>query len=121
MNILVVDDSEMMRNIVKQAISDNAPQANANFYEASDGQEALEITGKEKIDLILLDWNMPRLDGLSFVKKVRGAGGVTPIVMITSVTDQDKIMEAGKAGVNSYIEKPVRGVKIWENIKEFVK
>ena len=40
--------------------------------------------------------------------------------MITSITDQEKIMEAGKAGVNSYLEKPVRGVKLWEQIKEFI-
>lgn len=121
MNILVVDDSEMMRGIVKQAIEENAPSCGAKFFEAADGQEALESVRKNSIDLVLLDWNMPRLDGLSFVKQVRGDGINMPIIMITSITDQDKIMEAGKAGVNSYLEKPVRGVKLWEQIKEYVK
>ena len=63
---------------------------------------------------------MPVLDGLSFVKRVRSDGIGTPIVMITSVTDEDKILEAGKAGVNTYIEKPVRGNQLWEQIKEFI-
>jgi len=120
MNILVVDDSEMMRSIVKQAIQDNAPSTDAVFLEANDGQEALDQIGASPVDLVLLDWNMPRLDGLSFVKKVRGDGNNVPIIMITSITDQEKIMEAGKAGVNSYLEKPVRGVKLWEQIKEFI-
>ena len=121
MNILVVDDSEMMRGIVKQAIEENAPTTATTFFEAADGQEALDAMRANSIDLVLLDWNMPRLDGLSFVKQTRGDGMNTPIIMITSITDQDKIMEAGKAGVNSYLEKPVRGIKLWEQIKEYVK
>ncbi len=120
MKILVVDDSEMMRGIVKQAIEENAPSSNPEFHEAGDGQEALDIIRANPVDLVLLDWNMPRLDGLSFVKAVRGDGVNIPIIMITSITDQDKIMEAGKAGVNSYLEKPVRGPKLWEQIKEYI-
>ena len=120
MKILVVDDSEMMRGIVKQAIQDNAPNAQTEFLEASDGQEALNTIKNADVDLVLLDWNMPRLDGLSFVKQARGDGKTVPIIMITSVTDEDKILEAGKAGVNSYLEKPVRGVKLWEQIKEYI-
>ena len=120
MNILIVDDSEMMRGIILQAIKDNAPKLDLKFFEAGNGQEALDCIKKEIIDLIFLDWNMPILDGLSFVKQVRGNGIRTPIAMITSVTDEDKIMEAGKAGVNTYIEKPVRGNRLWEQIQEFI-
>ena len=121
MYILVVDDSEMMRGIIKQAIDDNLPGAITEFFDASNGQEALDIINKKPVDLVFLDWNMPVLDGLSFVKKVRDGNNAVPIVMITSVTDVDKIMEAGKAGVNTYIEKPVRGNKLWQQIKEFIK
>ncbi|MDX1957009.1 MAG: response regulator [Leptospiraceae bacterium] len=120
MKILVVDDSEMMRGIILQAIKDNVPNLDIQFFEAGNGQEALDWMKKEKIDLVFLDWNMPVLDGLSFVKQVRGSGIRTPIAMITSVTDEDKIMEAGKAGVNTYIEKPVRGNRLWEQIQEFI-
>lgn len=120
MNILVVDDSEVMRGIIRQAIEDNVTDVTLNFFDASNGKEALEKLQESNIDIVFLDWNMPVLDGLSFVKKVRGEGNNTPIVMITSVTDEEKILEAGKAGVNTYIEKPVRGNQLWEQIKEFI-
>ncbi|MCB1193099.1 MAG: response regulator [Leptospiraceae bacterium] len=121
MNILVVDDSEMMRGIIKQSIEDNVSGIKLEFYEAENGQIALDTLNSKKIDLVFLDWNMPVLDGLSFVNDVRGRGIKTPIIMITSVTDEDKILEAGMAGVNTYIEKPVKGNKLWEQIKDFVK
>ena len=121
MNILVVDDSEMMRGIVRQTIEDNVPGMHLEFFDSGNGQEALATMQNNNIDLIFLDWNMPVLDGLSFVRQVRNEGIDVPIVMITSVTDVDRIMEAGKAGVNTYIEKPVRGNRLWEQIKEFVK
>jgi len=110
-----------MRGVVKQAINDNLKDKQFTLAEASNGQEALDILAKDKIDLVLLDWNMPILDGMSFVKKVRGSGITVPIIMITSVTDEEKIMEAGMAGVNSYIEKPIRGTHLWDQIKEFIK
>ena len=120
MRILVVDDSEMMRGIVMGAIQENAPNTGHEFFEAADGQEALELLNSKTIDLVLLDWNMPRLDGLAFVKQVREDGYKSPIIMITAVTDQDKILEAGSAGVNSYLEKPVRGPELWAQIKRYV-
>jgi len=120
MKLLIVDDSAMMRGIVIQAIQDNMQGSSPEYLEAVNGKEALDFLNNQDIRLVLLDWNMPVLDGLSFVKDVRGRGIKTPIVMITSVTDEDRILQAGKAGVNSYIEKPVRGSRLWDQIKEFL-
>jgi two-component system chemotaxis response regulator CheY len=120
MKLLIVDDSEMMRGIIKQAILENFAGATPQFVEASNGQEALDALGSHEFHIVFLDWNMPILDGMSFVRDVRGRGITTPIAMITSVTDEDKILEAGKAGVNTYIEKPIRGSRLWEQIREFV-
>lgn len=120
MRFLIVDDSEMMRGIIKQVIEDNVVGAAHEFIESANGQEALDALNRGGIDIVFLDWNMPVLDGLGFVRDVRQRGIVTPIVMITSITDEDKILEAGKAGVNTYIEKPIRGTRLWEQIKEFV-
>ncbi len=120
MKLLIVDDSAMMRGIVKQAILDNKKGSNPEFVEAANGQEALDALKAHPIDIVFLDWNMPVLDGLSFVRDVRQRGIKTPIAMITSVTDENKILEAGKAGVNTYIEKPIRGTKLWEQVKEFL-
>jgi len=119
MNILVVDDSAMMRGVVKQCINDNVDDE-VNFFEAGNGEEALNTLNSNEINLVFLDWNMPVLDGLGFVKQVRGDGKDTPIIMVTSVTDQDKILEAGNAGVSGYVEKPIRGQDLWEQIKEFL-
>jgi two-component system chemotaxis response regulator CheY len=121
MNILVVDDSVMMRGVVKQAIESNASNIDVTFFDADDGQQALDCMKENTIDLVFLDWNMPVLDGLEFVKQARGDGIKIPIIMVTSVTDKDKILEAGKSGINGYVEKPVRGPALWEQIKEFVK
>ncbi|MCE9600340.1 MAG: response regulator [Spirochaetia bacterium] len=121
MKILVVDDSTMMRSVIKSTIETYGAGRSFEIVEATNGQEALTCMEKSPVDLVLLDWQMPVLDGLSFVKQVRGAGSQVPIVMVTSVTDREKVMEAGKAGVNTYVEKPVRGSVLWENISEFLK
>ncbi len=120
MKLLVVDDSAMMRAVVKNTVTAFAPNKDSiEIIEASDGQQALNKLA-EGADLVLLDWQMPVLDGLSFVKAVRSAGNGVPIIMVTSVTDPDKVMEAGMAGVNAYIEKPVRGNILWEKIAPFI-
>ncbi len=121
MKILVVDDSTMMRSVIKSTLAQYGAGKNIEVVEAVNGQEALDRIGEGGIDLVLLDWQMPVVDGLTFVKQVRGAGNQVPIVMVTSVTDKQKVMEAGKAGINTYIEKPVRGSVLWENIQEFMK
>lgn len=120
MKILVVDDSAMMRSVIKSTLASYGSGKQIEVVEAVNGQEALDKLASESIDLVLLDWQMPVVDGLSFVKQVRGSGKDVPIVMVTSVTDKEKVLEAGKAGVNTYIEKPVRGSVLWENIQEFL-
>jgi len=119
MNILVVDDSEVMRGIVKQAIDSNASGKNVTYFEAGDGQSALDQLEPNGVELVILDWNMPILDGLSFVQKVRESGSEVPIIMVTSITDVDEVTKAVNAGVNSYVTKPIRGDELWAELKEF--
>ena len=115
-----MDDSAMMRAVVKNTIVSFSPKKESiEIVEASDGQEALDRLA-DGADLVLLDWQMPVIDGLSFVKTVRSSGNNVPIIMVTSVTDPDKVMEAGMAGVNAYIEKPVRGNVLWDKIAPFI-
>lgn len=121
MKILVVDDSAMMRGMIRKAIGDNSDGTFIIFMEAANGEDALKIMNREKMDLIFLDWNMPVLDGLSFTKKLRNEGNATPVVMVTSVTDEQSILEAVSSGVDAYVEKPIRGSVLWEQIKEFIK
>lgn len=123
MHVLIVDDSELMRTIVEQVITDNlkATAKQVSFSHAANGKDAMDIFEKQEIDLIFLDWNMPVLDGVEFVREIRRDGNRVPIVMITSVTDSEKILQAAAAGVNSYVEKPIRGPALWDQIGSFFK
>ncbi len=121
MQILIVDDSELMRTIVEQVIRENLRDSadKIQFHHAANGKDAMGIFQRGEISLVFLDWNMPVLDGVEFVREVRGSGYKVPIVMITSVTDSEKILQAAAAGVNSYVEKPIRGPQLWDQIAMF--
>jgi len=121
MKILIVDDSEVMRRIHKNTLREQKIPDEA-MVEASDGVEALKMAIAEEIDLFLVDWNMPNLDGLSFVKKIREMGNYahTPIIMITSEAAKYNVIEAIQAGVTNYVVKPIRGNILWEKISPYL-
>ncbi len=100
MKILVVDDSAVMRKIVIKAILETGE---FEVIEAGNGKDAMEKL--DGVGLVLLDWNMPVMDGLTFVKEVRKISDV-PIVMVTTEGGQREVLEAMKAGVNNYVVKP---------------
>jgi len=104
--VLVVDDSRIMRNIVKNTFE--LLRIPVQFLEAADGRQALDILLSSKIDLVLLDWNIPSMSGIEFLKKVRSMDNYrhTPIVMVTSEASKLNIVEAVTAGVTAYIIKP---------------
>jgi len=104
MKILLVDDSKMMRNLQRRILGE---LPNAEFAEASDGVEALNlVAGGAAFNLMVVDWNMPNMDGLTFVTRVRQADRTTPIVMCTTEAEKSRIIDAIKAGVNNYVVKP---------------
>lgn len=119
MNILVVDDSRIMRNIIKNFLSKETRYSEAAYFEASDGAEAFRIIESTPIHLLLLDWNMPSLNGLELVKmlRCRAAYAGLPIIMITSESAKYNVIEAVKAGVNDYLIKPVSGKFLLEKIE----
>lgn len=105
MNILLVDDSKTMRNIQKKSLS--VLGAEVQFAEAGDGVEALGvIAGGTKFAVMLIDWNMPNMDGLTLVKKIRETDKTTPLIMATTEAEKTRVIDALKAGVNNYIIKP---------------
>ena len=105
--IMIVDDSRIMRNTVKGVFTGIA--ANCKFVEAKDGEEALEMLEAETIHLILLDWNMPKLSGIDFLKQVRAMEKYKdlPIIMVTSEAAKFNVIEALKNGAADYITKPI--------------
>ena len=110
-----------MKNILKQysiLYAEDDPNVQASVveylnryfkkvYVANDGEEALEVYKKVKVDVLLLDIDMPHLDGLSFAKIVREANQDIPIVMITAFTDTDKLLKATELNLSKYLVKPV--------------
>lgn len=104
MKFLLVDDSRTMRNIWKKVL---ASLENSEIVEAGDGVEGLNaIKESGPVDVMLVDWNMPNMDGLTMVKKVRETDKTTPIIMVTTEAEKPRIIEAIKAGVNNYVVKP---------------
>ena len=118
MRILIVDDSRIMRNIVKNTLK-GLKFPDDTFLEAPDGQLAWEILEAQNIHLLLLDWNMPNLNGLDLVKKLRAVPRHKnlPIVMVTSEAAKYNVIEAIKAGVNDYLVKPVTEKGLEEKIR----
>jgi two-component system, chemotaxis family, chemotaxis protein CheY len=121
MKILIIDDSQVMRNIhINTLTENNVPKE--WLLEAEDGDEALNIATSDTIDLFLLDWNMPGLNGLEFVKTVRKIQqyATVPIVMITSEAAKYNVVEAIDAGVTNYIVKPIKGNVLWQKIAKYI-
>jgi len=103
--ILIVDDFASMRRIIKGTLKSIGFD---NFIEAEDGVVALKKLEKEKIDLIISDWIMPNMNGLEFLKAVKGDSKFKdiPFVMVTAEGQKGNVLEAINAGVNNYIVKP---------------
>lgn len=115
MKILLIDDSKTMRNIQKSVL---AQLGHTTVEEACDGQDALSKVGAYKPDLILVDWNMPNMDGLTFVKTFRQTNKTTPMIMVTTEAEKARVIEAIKAGVNNYVVKPFTPDLLSQRINE---
>ena len=116
--VLVVDDSRIMRNIVKNTFAElNLP---CEYLEAENGQKALQILETNKVSLIFLDWNMPEMDGMEFLKKVRSMPDYKdlPIIMVTSESARYNVVEALQAGATDYIVKPVHEKVFMQKLSE---
>ncbi len=122
MNFLIVDDSMVIRNIHKNVLKEKN-FSEEGLFEADNGAAALVIAQKEKIDMFMVDWNMPGINGLDLVKKIRALPqyAETPIIMVTSEAAKYMVVEAIEAGVTNYIVKPIHGDVLWEKISKYLK
>ena len=115
MRILVVDDFSTMRRIIKNILRQLGFN---NIIEADDGSTAWETLGKEKVDFIISDWNMPKMPGIELLRKVRASEDLaaTPFLMVTAEAQQENIIEAVQAKVSNYIVKPFTAETLGQKI-----
>jgi two-component system chemotaxis response regulator CheY len=103
---LVVDDSRAVRMLLAKTLK----KLGYEVREAANGREALEVIEAEKsaLTLVLADWNMPEIDGLDMLKRLRQNPALSSlaVVMVTTETEIDRIAEALEAGANEYVMKP---------------
>lgn len=106
MKLLVVDDSSTMRRIIKNTL---ARLGYKDILEGEDGVQGWEqMDSNPDVEMLITDWNMPEMNGLELVKKVRADERFkdTPIIMVTTEGGKAEVITALKAGVNNYIVKP---------------
>jgi len=115
--VLVVDDFATMRRIVKNILTQLGYKS---VIEADDGTTAMNVLKQEKIDLIISDWNMPKMTGLDLLKNVRAnpEWAKIPFIMVTAEAQQDNIILAVKAKVSQYIVKPFTADTLGEKINK---
>jgi len=115
MRALVLDDSRAMRMILTRILR----EVGFEVTEAADGREGLDMLSKGPVpDLALIDWNMPEMDGLSFVKEVRQHdrySGIT-LMMVTTESEQGQIVRALAAGAHEYVIKPFTSEAILDKL-----
>jgi two-component system chemotaxis response regulator CheY len=115
MRILLVDDSRTIRNIQKNVLKQ---LGHTDTVEAADGFEALKQIKAQRPDLVLVDWNMPNMDGITLVRRVRETDKNLPMIMVTTEAEKRRVIEAIKAGVNNYVVKPFTAETLSEKIEQ---
>jgi two-component system chemotaxis response regulator CheY len=116
--ILVVDDSHSMRDALGCALRNHG----YDVVVAEDGRDGLAKCDGRKFNLIISDLNMPRMDGISFVKAVRtqAAYRFTPVIMLTSESNKQKVAQGKAAGAGAWLLKPFQPAALLETISRLV-
>lgn len=116
---LVVDDFSTMRRIVKNILRDLEFK---NILEAEDGTAAVNLLKSQKVDVIVSDWNMPKMTGLELLKYVRSDSELKdmPFLMITAESQKENVVEAVKARVSNYIVKPFTAATLGEKLAKII-
>lgn len=105
LSILVVDDEPEVQRTVRDMLTDLGV---TQMFFAKNGQEALDFLGEveERLDVIIADWNMPKLSGLDLLKQVRTVDEDVIFLLLTGRADRDSVVEAQQSGVSAYLRKP---------------
>ena len=119
LTVLIVDDFITMRRIVRKILRDLDFE---DIIEAEDGSAAMEVLKRTRVDLIISDWNMPKMTGLELLKQVRSTESIKdiPFLMVTAEAQKENIVEAVKARVSNYIVKPFTAAALEEKLAKIL-
>jgi DNA-binding response OmpR family regulator len=113
MKILLVEDEIGIANFLKQGLEEEG----YSVLVANDGKSGLELALSQKVNLILLDWILPQMNGIDVCKRIREKDDLTPIIFLTAKDTIQETIEGLKAGANDYIKKPFSFDELVERIK----
>ena len=116
MKILVVDDSSTMRGIERRILEGLGA---VEFAEAADGLEAMaQLARGEEFGLVLIDWNMPKMDGLTLVRRIRETDRELPLVLVTTEAERGPASGLARAGVTGCVLKPFTPDALLQKVRE---
>ena len=115
--VLVVDDSLPMRSVIKKTIKASG-FGDTEFFDASNGQEALAVLQNEWIDIVVTDYNMPEMNGIELIQEMKKdeVASTIPVLVITTESSQAKVLEFIEKGASGYIKKPFTPEAIKEQL-----
>ncbi len=116
--IFIVDDSASMRQLVRMTLTG----AGYQVLEAVDGEDALGKLKGQRVNLVISDVNMPRMDGLTLLKTLKGDSGhrFTPVLMLTTESEQDKKAAGQAAGAKAWMVKPFQPQQLLAAVEKLV-
>lgn len=107
LNVMIVDDSSVMRKILERSVRQASSSEIGIVVEASDGAEAMEKLAQNQVQVIFRDINMPKLNGLNFLRELKSSPHKDlPVVMVTTEGAEKTVMEAISLGAKAFIRKP---------------
>lgn len=120
-NILIVDDSLPMRAVIKKVIKASGFDI-GEYHEAASGEEALDVLSEKWIDLVLSDYNMPVMNGLELIKKMKHNDMMKdiPVIMVTTEGSKERIQQFVQAGASAYIKKPFTPEQIRRQLNQLL-
>jgi two-component system chemotaxis response regulator CheY len=117
LDVMIVDDSAAIRKILQRVLK-QADVPVGEVYEAGDGVEALDVLRSRRVDLVFADINMPNMDGLQLLGKIKSEDQWKrlPVVMVTTEGGQTKVMSAVELGAAGYVKKPFTADQIRQTL-----
>lgn len=118
--VLIGDDSITIRRVVKNELIQLGFMEH-QIREAGDGKSASDILANTKFDMVISDWNLPKMNGLDLLKHIRSTPKLKdiPFLMLTSEANEENILKALEEGADQYITKPFKATVLEETIKKF--